>query len=1500
MMTPSRHTLCLFLAVSAMLCAAEPQTLSNNLLTLQVQPVGGRISAVFRNGDKNDNLTADEGLLGDNFHHVSQAKFFLTGLPYELEKNGDSIRATAHHTGGGIDFLKLEKTISLLPDESIIHVKYTFNNLPAAMAANEYGFWSQNFINPQGNVNFFFPEMSGITRSPAKQAGVQFAYYRRPSRSWCGVARETGGGLAMAMDYQLLQQFYGWYGSKELTQEFYFDNVRIPKGESFSTDIEFIVFHTLKRLSGAGGGLVGDLSLNAEAGNTSSQSISLALFSGKKQKVRLVFTRRRLREGKPIAIHERTVDFKEPSTIQNIVFSHNFTEFPALFDIECRAFDESGRLLAIFNAPLGIGTGTISYRMKPQEERKGKDNLEINLQKFDNSRATPHLEWAKPLAGGKIRMMALAPYSAYREIAELAQRIDVDISSTLFLTQGRPQNSTGDYFGLLTEADISNNINDLLTKEYDVILLAGVNYDKLTEPQRQEIVKKVENGCGLILVGCGGKAKEIDALSPLHLGNEHNYPRAVPKNAKDGFLSTVPWQLIPATTCFPCDVNGDVIATVGKHPYVAMREHGKGRVFAVSYISSGGSGRMVSGLTPQLDYPLQGALFRKYYETYQLLFAKMIAAAARRDNSCTIKNAQIGYRNATYIVNLTFDKPAENLTLTLVTYNRDAEKMTRREYKIQPTNEPQEFKLPAQAWNGQTLIGMIVRNEKGEVLDFGATNSTRLPMARIHSLKSDKTHYQEGETATFTIAAAVEQRPAEVKWTLADAFGRVVDSGSVNAENALLFNVPIRSSLASRFYVFTVEMLLNGAVVDRHSVKFTATPEASKLVWDDFETGIWITPNSYDSLRPWLQGFFSDSLRKMRFKNIMGNSRDVDQAFAMNNNFNPTFYQSSGMRPSKVPDAFTKTGDKMQLVRTPCLSSPEFREKMRAQFEEIGKKNRQFGNRFYWFGDELSLTGYWSSAIDFCFSKDCLKGFQTFLKQKYGSVKKANEQWGTNFAKFDDFIPEIYQEAKKHNDGNYSAWADHLEFMDNLLCDYIRVFCDDGLRKGDAAAIGSISGPQAPSAYGGNNWEIQSKAHKALMSYDNGGLDEIITSFNPSLINLPWVLGYAHYEGAVCYNLWEALQYRANGAMAFSMASIVRPDGTLSRSGQAIADYMPEIAEGIGKLVLNPLKKRPAPEILIVYSQPSIRAAYIRGGAKRHENMRLKYIDLCRNYGIPCRFVSESEIENGKIAGRLLILPDIAAIGDKALSQCAAFAKKGGRILIDGAFAELDASCKTLQSRALAEEVRKNAIIASGDDNYDAFFKKKIAMRTTEESAALAKERSAFADVLKQGGIVPLARLVRDDGTLFLDAKMEIFSDPQKNKYVMAITKESSGTPLRIEFSQKGVVRNIRQTDMTLKNSNPFFFALLPEEETQQPTATVSVKGEIKIDCHVKRDTVVRATVRNPDGDIVDCYCANLLAPSGKATFRHTFALNDKSGEWTFEFREIVGGKNITLKLIRN
>ena len=1482
------------------LLAGAAVDFGNNLVKMKVEPVGGRISSLKLNDGQE--LTAVDGLLGDNFTHHDRAKFFLTRQLYNLEKSGNTIRLSAHHTGGGIDFLKLGKIISLKPGETVVDVKYTFHNLPAAMAANEYAFASQNFVNSSiENIRMFFPVMTGISLVPAHGSGMNFSYFRQPSRSWIGYTGKNGG-LAITMDYRFLSHFYGWFGKKETTQEFYFDKIRINANETITSNVELILFHTLQRISGAGGGLVGELSSKRNGRTDTQQQLKLRLYSARPQTVKLVFTSRKLRNGSPEKIHEKTLHFSKGGTIKDITFHHHFKQFPALFDIEARAYSHQGKLLAIFNMPLGLGTGEIAYRMIPQENLKKNQSPSIDLTKFDNSKETPHIKWAKPIKGGTIKMFGLTPYPSYRELAELTQRMDIDLHSSLFIAHGRAANTSGDYFGLLTETDISNNISEQLQKDYDCILLGGINLDKLTSSQRQEILRKVNNGCGLVLIGCSGKNKDIFNISPLIPQNKGDYPRKPPRKTIDHFITSLyPWYLLPVTTCIPQKLNGTKLAHTANAPFIATRDYGKGRVVAISFISNGGSGRMVGGLTPDLPYPQEDAEYREYIELYQLLFSKMIAFAAKRDIGCQIQKVQIKPMLEKFVVLAEFKNlpnTPEKYTLTIFSYNRDGEKLTQQDFPF-TTSKNGKFVLPAKRWNGQQMIGFVLRDSNGNVTDFGAQSAMYLPLARSHKLTANKTHYQENETAIFTLKSAVETKAAQVRWKLCDAFARVVKSGQAPAQPQMTFNVKISSSLASRNYTFITEMYINGILSGRRSIKFTATPAPEKNRFDDFEVGIWITPYSYEASRAPFQKFYSDALRKMGVTTIMGNNRKTDIDFPLANNFNPTLYKSGGTRPAQISSEYRKTRNKMLLVRTPCLSSPLFRTKMQKEFQKFGKEHSYLGASFHWFGDELSLTGYWSSAIDFCYSPSCIKEFQKFLAKKYGTVQKAAAQWGKEYTSFEQFIPETYTESKARKDGNYSAWADHLEYMDQLLCDYVDLFAKKGLQKGDPLARSFISGPQGPSAYGGNNWAIQSQVYTGLMSYNIGGLQDILHSFNPQTVDLPWILGYANYDGDVCYKLWKNLQYRVRGSMGFAMASMVRPDGTLARSGQAAAKYLPEIQSGIGKLFINMLNFA-QPEIAILYSQSSIRSAYISGRAKEHEELFLKYITLCRNFGIPFRIISEKEILSNvlnKSMIKLLILPDSNALNTDVLIVLNKFISNGGKILSEGSLAGMDSSCSTRKTPiSLPGSIR----IANIRTGYISAYKKAISSRDNNEINLLNFERKEFAKVLKISRITPIVTYFNAEGKEFYDAETAVLVDNQQNKYVLSVCKEKFATTVQTKFHQNGYVSTIRGDKSFMKNDNPLLFLFTTKKENGKVTLTAKSKTSKQLTITTTsgngRDTVFHVSVKDPFAQEIKHYSANINAPKGNAKFSINFAENDPIGVWQITIKDVTTNSTATVQ----
>ena len=80
----------------------------------------------------------------------------------------------------------------------------------------------------------------------------------------------------------------------------------------------------------------------------------------------------------------------------------------------------------------------------------------------------------------------------------------------------------------------------------------------------------------------------------------------------------------------------------------------------------------------------------------------------------------------------------------------------------------------------------------------------------------------------------------------------------------------------------------------------------------------------------------------------------------------------------------------------------------------------------------------------------------------------------------------------------------------------------------------------------------------------------------------------------------------------------------------------------------------------------------------------------------------------------------------------------------------------------------------------------------------------------------------------------------------------------------------------------------------------LSAQGSrVAIDCGGAADTVVRVTVRRPDGTEAECYAANVLARGGRAEYNLPFALSDPPGEWKVTAENVLGGASATCSVHR-
>ena len=112
---------------------------------------------------------------------------------------------------------------------------------------------------------------------------------------------------------------------------------------------------------------------------------------------------------------------------------------------------------------------------------------------------TPHMEFARPLVGGPVKVLFITSQTTGRDVVELWERMDIDFAAVV-LSSG---DDVADDFPLTTAVlgqttpEKERLLDRYLDGKYDVICLAGVMLDKLPDKARFKILRAVKNGTGL-------------------------------------------------------------------------------------------------------------------------------------------------------------------------------------------------------------------------------------------------------------------------------------------------------------------------------------------------------------------------------------------------------------------------------------------------------------------------------------------------------------------------------------------------------------------------------------------------------------------------------------------------------------------------------------------------------------------------------------------------------------------------------------------------------------------------------------------------------------------------------------------------------------------------------------------------------------------------------------------------------------------------------------------
>jgi hypothetical protein len=603
---------------------------------------------------------------------------------------------------------------------------------------------------------------------------------------------------------------------------------------------------------------------------------------------------------------------------------------------------------------------------------------------------TSHVKWAKPLAGGPIRLLAVPSVAEGRTLVELAERLSLDLT-TVSIDSDWDVNkwtmSFGDDYGARAEKGdlklIYSYLEQELTsaKKFDVILLPlNHGWEQLTPASREALARRVREGCGLVLIR--PFASELSPLSPLDLKPENG---ELEEPEKPGKTESSPWHRVGEhyiTRAIPVESFpfGDLqnfvyraepgarvlIQTESGSPVLAERQFGKGRVIAFGYRNQ--------GLSWFMPMAARGHFVDAYWEYFYSLLCRSLIYAARRE-------------------------PAA----------------------------PTDWQKAPATWRLKNALGAIEKSGKGRLPQLSNLSAGRhfleqqtptdwnirvIDVAqpdKVTDLKSSSDVIAEGQSVDVTWQST---KPARIE--LVDGLGRVIARAEGSGSVTLQAGRPLTHSGFVRATC--------GTVVEQHPVQFAA----SSREWNDYEVMLpWFGPKSY---QPWIPAV-DEQFHKIGITTLADPDRNFKiMASAHLPGFGIYWYRRDAYLKRKADYARTK--DPKYLVREVELQSPAFDAGLRAQLDKSLRPIVPLKPMAVYLADESSLTFY-GDSFDVSWAPEALAGFRAWLKTEYATLDALNSTWGTSFNDWDAVLPMTTEQAQKH--GNYAPWADHRAYMEQAV-----------------------------------------------------------------------------------------------------------------------------------------------------------------------------------------------------------------------------------------------------------------------------------------------------------------------------------------------------------------------------------------------------------------------------------------------------------------------------------
>lgn len=1113
---------------------------------------------------------------------------------------------------------------------------------------------------------------------------------------------------------------------------------------------------------------------------------------------------------------------------------------------------------------------------------------------------TPHVKWAKPLTGKKLRVLVLAPIFSQRETVELAQRMDIEFDGWMTAFFAKLEYLGGDFVSAFFDAPkavITSELTEKLKKPYDVYVIGKLDWGIIPADERIKILENVANGAGLVIINPAKQHKELDIiLQQKEIAGGTAYIR----------------DAVPASALAPFKMKKDGIRTL---------EFGKGRTVFLDYgetdLENKRYVKFMPALTPVWDmedpkclwskYDSEGKILKVPYEYAMSRLVRAVLWSAGRENASPVNvslPAEItAGKKSSFKVNGPFRAELRDLKASGIRLDLG-----------------KSGEIPALP-GGDYFLDVWKLDGKGNVLNWKTVPLHVKAETSVKSIELDKPQYESGEAVTGTIRFEGKDPAAnEITAVMFDNRGRQISlPGKITktGNGTAKFRVQPQKAVVP-LHRIRAEVVKNGAAIARGELAFPVRTMPRHRFVDIIWGTWWNTPLSHFMM----EKIVSDDETDVLMSVWSGSSTAHNAARA---NANLIIYGDRFGCFGKTKDHIHR--QRNAYARSGCMNNPRTLEDVKNVMSGLADTFSAYSPIGYTHGDETT----YSDDPDSCRCDFCLAELRKDLKQQFGTIEKLNAAFKTDFKSFEEIVPLTLDEAKKT--GNYSTWLAHRRMAAITLRNFYRKTQDYLREAGDPTARAGFDGIQSET---GSNTGLD-------ISYLGGELD-VLNVYTYAGRFMTRMMGDYARKGKLTGG-WFGTYGDSNtighnntpsghvmpyvmllNGMNSSWFWVMSAPGTICGYAadmtslpffDARTESLKEIHEGIADLILDSEKTNDG--VLLLYSEGSrIYEAVLSKDrictewVNAADDMQLALEDS----GFAFRYVISQQLPEMLKSAKVLLMPKTRVLSDEDAELIRNFVKNGGIVLADIVPGEADAYGIKREKPVLSDlfqgevtQVGKGYAVLIGD-LIRGF--KEIRVNNASWKSKLPLKGLLIGKLLREKfGITPGYRIASADGKEVPPVQIYPFENGNV-KYVGVLrdywTKDTDSYKLKFTAPGDSWIYDTRDGKFLGHGSTVSFtqdykvklFSLLPgkvKSVTVKAPSAVKPGGTVKVSASmaVSEGKIPSAgaylvKVFSPEGKALKEYERTVSAVDGKAEVEFDLSWNQAPGSYKLLVRDVATG----------